>query len=63
MKRAMDGDSIKLALDHATEMLRELRVSSIISRKCILHLNYLYAFLDKSPYPQKLLFSVYENFG
>ena len=25
MKRAMDGDSLKLALDHATEMLRELR--------------------------------------
>eukprot|EP01042_Synura_sphagnicola_P033558 gene33558-43091_t len=25
MKRAMDSDSLKLALDHATEMLRELR--------------------------------------
>lgn len=25
MKRAMDGDSLKAALDHATEMLRELR--------------------------------------
>jgi vacuolar protein sorting-associated protein 35 len=25
MKRAMDGDSLKLTLDHATEMLRELR--------------------------------------
>jgi hypothetical protein len=28
MKRAMDGDSLKLALDHATEMLRELRVNN-----------------------------------
>lgn len=27
MKRAMDGDSLKLALDHATEMLRELRTN------------------------------------
>ncbi|RYG59430.1 hypothetical protein EON64_20235, partial [archaeon] len=27
MKRAMDGDSLKLALDHATEMLRELKTS------------------------------------
>ncbi|KAJ1402812.1 vacuolar protein sorting-associated protein 35-like protein [Ochromonadaceae sp. CCMP2298] len=27
MKRAMHGDSLKLALDHATEMLRELRTN------------------------------------
>lgn len=27
MKRAMDGDSLKLALEHATEMLRELRTN------------------------------------
>ena len=31
MKRAMDGDSLKLALDHATEMLRELRVISFLN--------------------------------
>jgi len=27
MKRAADGDNLKTALDHATEMLRELRTS------------------------------------
>jgi vacuolar protein sorting-associated protein 35 len=27
MKRAIDEDSLKLALDHATEMLRELRTN------------------------------------
>lgn len=27
MKRAMDGDNLKLALEHATEMLRELRTN------------------------------------
>lgn len=32
MKRAMDGDSLKLALDHATEMLRELK-TSVLSPK------------------------------
>mmetsp|Transcript_11180 Transcript_11180/g.17015 ORF Transcript_11180/g.17015 Transcript_11180/m.17015 type:complete len:376 (+) Transcript_11180:111-1238(+) len=29
MKRAMDGDNVKLALDHATEMLRELRTNQL----------------------------------
>mmetsp|Transcript_33134 Transcript_33134/g.72297 ORF Transcript_33134/g.72297 Transcript_33134/m.72297 type:complete len:820 (-) Transcript_33134:19-2478(-) len=29
MKRAMDGDNMKTALDHATEMLRELRTSQL----------------------------------
>eukprot|EP01035_Chromulina_nebulosa_P024942 gene24942-32502_t len=32
MKRAMDGDSLKLALDHATEMLRELRTNLLTSK-------------------------------
>eukprot|EP01039_Chlorochromonas_danica_P006012 gene6012-6622_t len=29
MKRAMDSDSLKLALDHATEMLRELKTNAL----------------------------------
>ena len=32
MKRACDGDSLKLALDHATEMLRELRTNLLTSK-------------------------------
>jgi vacuolar protein sorting-associated protein 35 len=32
MKRAMDGDSLNLALEHATEMLRELRTNLLTSK-------------------------------
>ena len=29
MKRAIDGDDLKVALDHATDMLRELKSSTL----------------------------------
>ena len=32
MKRAIDGENLKLALDHATDMLRELKSNTLTPR-------------------------------
>lgn len=68
MKRAMDNDNLKLALDHATEMLRELRTNLLtpknyyeIYMKVLDELRELEEYLNSLQRSGKSIVEIYEQ--